>query len=320
MLLLQIVITLKYAGGERCALTITGELVFDTKFEEIKEAGEYINYRDFQECYDYQNYIYNREFLISNEIQFPDYLRYQDPPFFVEAMHTAGCFYALPVNFYCYRFGHQDRKLIESRINWILMGIRDISKIAVDNGYEKLLDHIVETQLNDEYYRMICGNLTDDNILLLLQIKGILGEKYRIRVIDRIRSVRDIDDEITATVEKLMKIEKSQHFLRTLLKKKSQGWTLSDYLIKNYGNRIVLYGAGFWGTIVYEELKGSEVTIVGVIDRNMDAKIDGIKTYSIYDPIPENDLILVALLYPDEALSELRSMFKQPILAVGECL
>ncbi len=311
---------IKICGAERCTLTNTGELVFNPKFERVIESGTLIKYRDFQECYDYQNYIFNREFLISNEIFFPDYLRYQDPPFFVRAMHTAGSFYALPIKFYCYRFGHQDRNLIESRINWILKGIRDVLTIAVDNGYEKLIEHVVENQLNNEYYHMIYGNLTDDNTLLIYQIKVLLGDKYHVRVTEKIRSVKNTEDNLIATREKLIKIENSQNLLRTLLKKKNQGWTLSDCLIKNYGKRIIIYGAGYWGNIVYEEIKGSDVTIVGVLDKNISSRIDGLHTYGLDEAIPEYDIIIVALINPIEAVTELIQRLRQPIVSIESLL
>ncbi|MFI3211558.1 MAG: glycosyltransferase, partial [Peptostreptococcaceae bacterium] len=45
-----------------------------------------MEYKDYQFDLGYHRFIYNREMIINNNIFFPDYLRFQDPPFFVKAM------------------------------------------------------------------------------------------------------------------------------------------------------------------------------------------------------------------------------------------
>ena len=55
----------------------------------------FIKYIDYQSDYDYQRYIYNKNFLRKNKLYFPQYLRYQDPPFFIKTMVTAEKFYAI---------------------------------------------------------------------------------------------------------------------------------------------------------------------------------------------------------------------------------
>ena len=64
--------------------------------------------------------------LKTNQIYFPDYRRYQDPPFFVKAMLTAGEFYGIQKITYRYRLGHQT-------IDWTMEKTRDLLKGLIDN-------------------------------------------------------------------------------------------------------------------------------------------------------------------------------------------
>lgn len=110
-----------------------GKLV--TKFTGIKKKYTFENdgiiaYRDYQFDYGYHRFIYQTRFLRDHNIYFPPYIRFQDPPFFVKAMITAGNFYAVHKVTYCYRVGTQqivwtDRKLID-----LLKGLRDLLTIT----------------------------------------------------------------------------------------------------------------------------------------------------------------------------------------------
>ena len=54
----------------------------------FKEDG-LIKYIDYQYDWFYQRFIYNKHFLKKNKIFFPNYLRYQDPPFFINLLITS---------------------------------------------------------------------------------------------------------------------------------------------------------------------------------------------------------------------------------------
>lgn len=62
-----------------------------------------MSYQDYQYDYGYHRFLYHRQMIVDNHIQFPDYRRYQDPPFFIRAMICAGKFYALAEVTYLYR-------------------------------------------------------------------------------------------------------------------------------------------------------------------------------------------------------------------------
>jgi len=75
-------------------------------------------YSDYQFDYGFTRFLYNRNLLITNKIEFPPYRVFEDPPFFVKAMIAAKEFYAIPDIVYLYRNSHKtnqydDRKAID---------------------------------------------------------------------------------------------------------------------------------------------------------------------------------------------------------------
>ena len=73
-------------------------------------GGCCLYYSDCQYDFMFYCYLYNREFLQSNEIGFPENLTAgEDNLFHVTAMYCAKSFYVVPVEFYCWRVGHQIR-------------------------------------------------------------------------------------------------------------------------------------------------------------------------------------------------------------------
>ena len=85
----------------------------------------FIDYKDYQFDFGYWRFIYNRQFLKNNQLCFPDYLRMQDPPFFIKAMALAGKFYSLKKPTYVYRVAHKE-------IEWTLRKAKDVVKGIID--------------------------------------------------------------------------------------------------------------------------------------------------------------------------------------------
>ena len=97
-----------------------------------------IQYKDFQCDYQFQAYIYRREFLIRNDLCFPTYARFQDPPFFVNAMCTAGQFYAVNAMTYLYRAGLSNPKFSYKKAFDLLCGISDNLRVSRGKGFARL--------------------------------------------------------------------------------------------------------------------------------------------------------------------------------------
>lgn len=90
-------------------------------------------YSDYQYDYGYQRFIYRKSFLVDNNLWFPNYLRFQDPPFFSAAMVLAGWFMAVPECTYVYRINHKSVEWSEKRLKGFIMGITDNLRISSSN-------------------------------------------------------------------------------------------------------------------------------------------------------------------------------------------
>ena len=114
-----------------------------TKFDGIYQKYTFskrgfIDYRDYQFDYGYHRFIYQRDLLLKNDILFPPYIRFQDPPFFVRAMISAGRFYAIPEAVYRYRVGHQKLEWNKKRTLALLSGLADNMRMAKEAKLEGL--------------------------------------------------------------------------------------------------------------------------------------------------------------------------------------
>lgn len=105
----------------------------------------WILYKDFQQDYYYQRFLFSRKLLVENNILFPPYRRYQDPPFFVKAMLTAERFYAISSVVYTYREGGA------SKVLWTPEKVYDRL-----NGVLDELTITQEAHLDDLHYRVTC--------------------------------------------------------------------------------------------------------------------------------------------------------------------
>ena len=167
----------KIVGGKRVRLMEDQSLSYDPDVIEV--FGERIyasgrtDYTDYQYDYGYQHFIYSRFLLIDHNIVFPNFKRFQDPPFFVKAMIAAKCFYFVDYYTYGYRRTFQDEF---TQIKWTLpktidmiSGMIDNLVIAKDNSLAKLY-YITVNRLNSEGSYVAIKNLNDSNINELLSV------------------------------------------------------------------------------------------------------------------------------------------------------
>lgn len=127
-------------------------------------------YSDFQYDYGYQCYIFNRKMIVEDDIRFPYYSRFQDPPFFVKAMFTAKEFYFIDEPVYRYRLISSPSKYTINKTIDMLDGIMDNLRFSRENGLAKL--HCLSAfRLNTEGSFMAIQNLySEGNDLLLAKL------------------------------------------------------------------------------------------------------------------------------------------------------
>ena len=131
-----------------------GKLVTNpTEFENdytFKQDG-IIEYKNYQFDYGYWRFIYNRNFLIENLIFFPNYKRYQDPPFFVKSMILAKRFYALKEATYIYRISYKKIQWTEEKVLDVYKGKLAVLNMCKENSllnlYNKTARSCISTWL-----------------------------------------------------------------------------------------------------------------------------------------------------------------------------
>ncbi len=238
---------------------------------EGKPEGVEISYRDYQYDFHFHNYLYERKMLLENEIFFPDYRRFQDPPFFVKAMIKAERFYVVPVEFYCIRSGHQNYCFSDDKVNDIVRGLTDNLTISANNGLKEL--HMLTlNRLNNGYFINIVQHLYLENWQLFgLLVKAnaqVRWEWVKEKNQDGILLIKPLRFLLEAGPRRYDKyheslIEKGYGDIR-------HGWIFPYHRIPS-GSRVVLYAAGYVGREYYEQLRDNlNFTVVLWVDKNAD--------------------------------------------------
>lgn len=134
----------------------TGENLV-TEFTGVKTKYKFnsdrvLKYSEYQFDYGYHRFIYNLNFLKKNKITFPEYIRFQDPPFFIKAMIKAQIFYAMRRVTYRYRVGTQKINWTDQKLLHLLYGLRDGIQMSGENGlsilHKTMLERIGKNYFN----------------------------------------------------------------------------------------------------------------------------------------------------------------------------
>ena len=107
-----------------------------------------ISFKDYGNYFYYTTYIFRLELLRKNNILFPPYRRYQDPPFLLAAMIAAQEFYAINEVIYTYRIGYKEVKFSLPVVIDVLKGIRDCFTMAKENNLIKVYDEQLKNILS----------------------------------------------------------------------------------------------------------------------------------------------------------------------------
>ena len=237
-----------------------------------------LNYHDFQEDYHYHNYIYSRKMLKNYHIDFPEYRRYQDPPFFVRAMIAAERFCVVPVELYCYR---EDENSIKRKKNYIA----DALKGMIDNIMEakehhlRILHNLTVDRINSEYYVAIVEHAFDNHFEVLDLLRKandiIRWDWYDYKSEKELVPLTLIKNMQNAKtyMRQIQEIQESHHML-TLWLNSHFGNTIEGYLKRKSINQVAIYGCGFFGMMLYKELSRTDIKVEYMIDQRNDIEAD----------------------------------------------
>lgn len=231
----------KVCGGSFSELHENGYI--RTKWEGLLDSYTFyedriMRYDEYQFDFGYHRFIYSRRMLNDNNIRFPLYKRFQDPPFMVEAMIAAGSFYAMRKITYCYRWGHQNLKWDETRTYDVLCGLCDDLRMSAKAGLRRL-HTITFERLTKEFLKPIALNIDSPKIIAKLNETyaaarpSLLEPPYP----DRKFYLAPLYESAAERIE----LEKELAELREI---KEQGPGPDERSIENKEER-----AGFWGKL-----------------------------------------------------------------------
>lgn len=240
----------------------------------VFSEDKWINADEFPTFAGFWRFIYKRDFLLQNKINFPNYLRCQDPPFFLAAIVAAQKVYCLKKITYCYRKEHKKVEFTEKKACDYAKGIRDSLEMAKKGNmkivYSGLLQEL-HSEVSALMYRFAaygCKEMEkvihDINVIIENDANKLLENKAIIKYIDSI----ELDKK-----EFFEKIESAPS--------------------------VLIYGAGIIGRKVLDFLNQSgvipEAFVVSDTSQNPD-NVEGVVVHNITDYIPSNkqSLILIA--------------------------
>ncbi len=240
-------------------------------FTECKETI-ILEYCKYQSDYHYHNYIYSREMLKNQNISFPLYRRFQDPPFFVKAMIVAQTFCVVSVELYCYREDEMSLGRKKTYIADVLRGMIDNLIAARDNNL-KILHNLTVDRINNEYYEAIVENAFQNNfeVLDLLRKADSLvdwrwyGSGKEHGELLPLSIIKDNRDSVQFA-NRLSEIRES-HYVLTMWLKSHFGNSIGSYLKERGIQSIAIYGYGFFGEILYQEIQNTDIEISYIIDQ-----------------------------------------------------
>lgn len=203
------------------------------------ETGRWIAFREEQDCIGYCSYLFQREFLRSNDITFPAYYRFQDPPFLVRVLVKAEKYYVVPVDWHCYRTVYKNVLPTSRKTADFVRGVVDILEIAEKHRLEKLSGEMVR-QIN-EFSQCIISGIMRGNTEMLLLLGRV--QKYTAGRKEDIEPVRFLGDAVREKCE-----------------------TTADGFWRRIRNadKLVIYGAGKYGHFLLDwiEKMGIDTEII----------------------------------------------------------
>lgn len=254
------------------------EYQYDIKREMLHE-GKYL-YREYQCPWGYWRFIFKLDFLKRNKIQFPDYLRGQDPVFFVKAMCMAKEFYIIDKETYIYTGQYKEVVWNERKILDYYKMAYDLLVISIEENLEDLKEKIVVNVFQWLYYTFYYFVINNKEMFT-----------------DILHKLNDIKSQIPRQNEVycLFCIEEIEEFIHKLNDmRQNYKQQISKY------EHIYIYGAGVYGKkckhfVETEMQMAVEAFLVSDME-NSSSEVLGVSVRSILDSlVMDGSVVLVAV-------------------------
>lgn len=263
-------------GGAICIYSNGKMKIRENEKLTLREEG-WIGKKDFPTAIGYWRFIFHGDFIKSNNIAFPRYWRYQDPPFFLKAIACAGKVYYMKEATYVYRRGHKQSYYTQEKAIDFAKGIKDCLLISKKEGmtaaYLEQLGQIGEVSACMYLFAVNCAEMRDIIHQINEVIKDDAGSETGISLLK--------EGEELASYLRDMQEEKGR-LLETLKSEKT----------------VLIYGAGVMGKKVRTFLDGNGITmesfVVSDIADNADS-VDGLQVKSIDEYVNERKSCMVII-------------------------
>lgn len=258
------------------------------------EKEEFVEFKKYQLDMYFTCYLIKTEVIKNNNIVFPSFKVYEDPPFLIQCLDVAQKVLIVPVEFYLYILNEKKDFFNRERTNDMVKGLKWQLEFALSHGYERVAANVIR-YMNTAYAGYIVQNMKENNFELLQSLIEInaLMDKDNI-VLDVLKIMLPSMENINFDVKKFLYI-------------------VEKYSLQNC--KLVIYGAGKVGLNCIEAIMGKEdVKLVAWIDeykkgrKEKEIWIEGIERL-----IGKNyDYLLIAI--EDKMIAE---RVKKELMAVG---
>lgn len=252
--------TMKVVGGQR---PIEYHQIGFTKADE------------YPVMYGHVCYLFRTDMIRENNIYYPPYRRFQDPPFLLKAIICAGGGYRIDKVVYHYRGGHKEVRYSLQNCIDILCGIRDVVKMSKEHNlmqvYHNYLENINRRIAVAFYKYSFCGHKEID---------------------DTIAEINELIREWIGGNESLIVTKEAVYQVREDCQKEYENFLriLQEDRVK------IVYGAGLKAHTLLERHKNDMKNVIGVA---VTEKQDGSDDFLAELPIKS---IEDYLSYKDDAL------------------
>lgn len=207
---------------------------FHGKYFENGSDGEQIDFQDEQSGFHYWSYLFRRDYLIHNNLFFPPYYRFQDPPFLVRILEKVRSYFVIPVDWYCYRMVYKAVLSTQEKTVDFLKGVIDVLNIAQKHNF-----HTLSSEMFAEV------NAHTPSI-----IKGILhGNKELPVLMERINAFAAAGGtELEAEI-----------FIRESVYKQCKAAADRFWQRIKPVEKIIIYGAGYCGNLILRQIEKNDV-------------------------------------------------------------
>ena len=305
-----------YNAAEDNNVSICGGIIVKESYGEVKTkkviGGEKpINYHQIgliktdesPTIYGHQSYLFRADMIKDNNIYYPPYTRFEDPPFMLKAIICAGERYGIDKVVYNYRGGHKEVRYSLRNSIEVLCGIRDVVKMSKEYNLIQIYDGYLKN-INRQYavafYKYsFCGHKEIDDTIEEINelIREWIGDNESLIV------TKEMVYEVQEDCQKEYK-----NFLRIL----------------HDDRKKIVYGAGIKSHTLMERHKNDIKNVIGVaVTKKQDGSDDfladlPIKSIENYLPYKEDILVMITTMpaYQEEIEENLQKLGFKNIIRV----